>query len=185
MAYNEECGANHHDFLQWALSNEFQINGVTPCRFAGRGMGMIATRTIEADEIMLKILMSTMPTIDSIPEEFIHRFPPGTSVHAILAAFLTHRDASFLERWATWRKVWPSLQEFEESLPVLWPASSETTGPPFPTNQCKEQLLLPPSACGLWNSFSAVPDEDEHKDKYQSILVKQQKRLYGGEFSAV
>lgn len=56
MAYNEECGANHHDFLQWALSNEFQINGVTPCRFAGRGMGMIATRTIEVSYTPMNLI---------------------------------------------------------------------------------------------------------------------------------
>ncbi|KGO73283.1 Exosome-associated factor Rrp47/DNA strand repair C1D [Penicillium italicum] len=178
MAGNEEHDTDHHDFLQWALSNGFQINGVAPCRFPGRGMGMIATRTIEADEIMLNIPMSTMLTIDSIPEEFVDRFPPGTSIHAILAAFLTHGDTSFLQRWATWRKVWPSRREFQESLPILWAESSETTGPPFPPNQCKEQLLLPPSACDSWNSFSRVPDEGQHQDAYQSILVKQQKRLY-------
>lgn len=47
MAGEQESDAKHHHFLQWALSNGIQINGVAPCRFTGRGMGMIATRTIE------------------------------------------------------------------------------------------------------------------------------------------
>lgn len=47
MARVEGSDAKHYHFLQWALSNGIQINGVAPFRFPGRGMGIIATRTIE------------------------------------------------------------------------------------------------------------------------------------------
>jgi hypothetical protein len=51
MASVEGLDAKHHNFVQWALSNGIQINGVAPFRFPGRGMGIIATRTIEVSYI--------------------------------------------------------------------------------------------------------------------------------------
>jgi hypothetical protein len=47
MAGNKASDIEHHAFLKWALSHGIKINGLAPTRFPGRGMGMIATRTIE------------------------------------------------------------------------------------------------------------------------------------------
>ena len=48
MAHHENAAVDDHDrFFKWAVANGIQVNGVTPRRFPGRGMGMIATRTIE------------------------------------------------------------------------------------------------------------------------------------------
>jgi hypothetical protein len=51
MSQNEAKDADHLRFLEWALSNGIELNGLAPCRFPGRGMGMIATRTIEVSQI--------------------------------------------------------------------------------------------------------------------------------------
>ncbi|KAJ6065264.1 hypothetical protein N7444_000917 [Penicillium canescens] len=139
MAKDEESDVNHHNFLQWALFNGIQINGVAPVRFPGRGMGIIATRTIEANEIMIAVPVSTMLTIDCVPREFVDRFPHEASIHGILAAFLTHGDAGLLDYWAAWRKIWPSRQHFQESLPVLW---SESPGDTYQNVLGKQQKRL-------------------------------------------
>jgi hypothetical protein len=124
---------------------------------------------MKANEIMIAVPVSTMLTIDCVPREFVDRFPHEASVHGILAAFLTHGDASSLEHWATWRKTWPSRQHFQESLPVLWP---EYTG-----SDDKGYITLPPSASGKWNLFSNSPCDFTVQDTYQKVLVQQQKRL--------
>ncbi|KAJ6051501.1 uncharacterized protein N7446_006133 [Penicillium canescens] len=170
MAKDEESDVNHHNFLQWALFNGIQINGVAPVRFPGRGMGIIATRTIEANEIMIAVPVSTMLTIDCVPREFVDRFPHEASIHGILAAFLTHGDAGLLDYWAAWRKIWPSRQHFQESLPVLWSES--------PGGYDKRHITLPPSASGQWNKFPNLPCNLTNQDTYQNVLGKQQKRLH-------
>ncbi|CAI7564541.1 unnamed protein product [Penicillium bialowiezense] len=170
MAYNESTAADDHDrFFKWAVSNGIQANGVVPCRFPGRGMGMIATRTIEADEIMLTVPVSTMLNIDSIPEGFAARFPRQTSVHGILAAFLTHGDPEFLEKWALWRKIWPSRQDFVDSLPLMWPDVARLSS--------ELGIPLPPSFSGNWSSTNRSARGANDDDIYQNVLVHQTKRL--------
>jgi hypothetical protein len=58
MARVEGSDVKHHNFLQWALSNGIQINGVAPFSFPGRGMGIIATRTIEVSYTQRHFLAS-------------------------------------------------------------------------------------------------------------------------------
>jgi hypothetical protein len=43
-------GEKHAAFTDWALSHGVVANGVTPARFPGRGLGMIATRGIKVRE---------------------------------------------------------------------------------------------------------------------------------------
>lgn len=40
-------GEEHEAFTEWALVQGVIANGVTPARFPGRGLGMIATRKIK------------------------------------------------------------------------------------------------------------------------------------------
>jgi hypothetical protein len=40
-------GANHEAFTEWALSQGVVTDAVTPARFPGRGLGMMATRKIK------------------------------------------------------------------------------------------------------------------------------------------
>lgn len=129
----------------------------------------IELRDVKADEIMLRVPVSTMLNIDSIPREFVDRFPSGTSIHGILAAFLTLGDPELLDRWALWRKIWPSQQDFHDSLPLLWPG---TTGA---SSEC--QIPLPPSFSSKWNSSLVSPCGESDEDTYQNVLTHQAKRL--------
>lgn len=40
-------GEDHEAFTEWALAQGVIANSVTPARFPGRGLGMIATRKIK------------------------------------------------------------------------------------------------------------------------------------------
>jgi hypothetical protein len=39
-------GEEHEAFTEWAFSNGVDTNNVTPARFPGRGLGMMATQKI-------------------------------------------------------------------------------------------------------------------------------------------
>lgn len=46
-------GSEHHEFLQWAASEGIVVQGVAPAKFPGRGLGMVATRTIQVSQSSL------------------------------------------------------------------------------------------------------------------------------------
>ncbi|KAL4787959.1 hypothetical protein BJX76DRAFT_250002 [Aspergillus varians] len=186
-------GAEHVSFTQWALSHGIKIRGVAPARFPGRRLGMIATRTIGKNEIMLAIPISLMLTIDSIPKPFVSLFPQGTPIQGILAAFLTHGDQTLLSELDAWRRVWPAWEEFEQSMPIFWPAQFRVSNSP-PSLQngrtsarntesiSRDHIFLPPSISGLWNSSEKKPESPlntsyKYETRYQNILAQQEKRL--------
>ncbi|PWY88936.1 ribosomal N-lysine methyltransferase [Aspergillus heteromorphus CBS 117.55] len=185
---DDSPGEEHLAFMRWAESAGIKIKGVTPARFPGRRLGMKATRTIRENETMLSIPVSLMLTIDSIPESFTARFHPATSIHGIMAAFLTHGDPALLQALDPWRRVWPTYQEFEDCMPVLWPehlrvsnSSYETTSttPAEKGDQKNEnsKTLLPPSISGLWNTLPRESAGADYDTRYQNLLSKQEKRL--------
>lgn len=125
---------------------------------------------------MVTVPLSAMFTINSIPGSFISNFPDGTSVHAILAAFLTHGDSEDLQRYNLWRKAWPERRNFEESMPILWPEALRNSN----SDESKESALrafLPPSISGSWNSFRKQRSHFEYESSHQNLLAEQEKRL--------
>ncbi|PYH41609.1 ribosomal N-lysine methyltransferase [Aspergillus saccharolyticus JOP 1030-1] len=195
MAVDDTPGEEHAAFKQWAKSQGVEINGISPARFPGRRLGMKATRRIEENEVMLRVPVSAMLTIDSIPSSFVEQFPAGTSIHCILSAFLAHGDAAWLQKLDPWRKVWPEFCEFEETMPVLWPkhlrqsnaavqstpndddSSSSSSSSSSTPSSSPVSSLLPPSISGLWNTFKKEPVGVDYETRYQNLLSQQEQRL--------
>lgn len=44
-------GPQHERFTAWAREQKIRINGVRPAQVSGRGLGIIAQRRIEVDEM--------------------------------------------------------------------------------------------------------------------------------------
>ncbi|EAU30918.1 predicted protein [Aspergillus terreus NIH2624] len=165
-------GEDHERFTEWALSQGIEVNGVSPARFPGRGLGMIATRDIEEDEAIVTVPLKAMLTIERVPASFTSRFPAGTPVHAIVAAFLTNGNAEDLSPYELWRRTWPSRQDFEDSMPILWPSSLRVPG-----GQASGATVLPPSISGAWNTITKQKLEHEYETPHQNLLPQQEKRL--------
>ncbi|KKK16692.1 hypothetical protein P175DRAFT_0487624 [Aspergillus ochraceoroseus IBT 24754] len=177
---DESPGDEHVAFKQWAESQGVLIKGITPARFPGRRLGMVATRAIKENEIILSVPVAVMLTIDSIPSSFVRSFPAGTSIHGILAAFLTQGNSDLLSKWDTWRRVWPSWQEFEDSMPVFWPEQLRVSNSEFQKTRDgggSSPVLLPPSISGRWNSLKKRQLKVNYEMRYQDLLRQQEKRL--------
>ncbi|KAL4894164.1 SET domain-containing protein [Aspergillus ambiguus] len=165
-------GEDHERFTKWALSQGIEMNGVSPARFPGRGLGMIATRDIEADEAIVVVPLKAMLTIEHLPASFTDKFPPGTPVHAVLAAFFSNGDPEDLSEYDLWQKTWPTRQDFQDSMPVLWPQWLRGSDPQSP-----RATFLPPSISGAWNTITKRESVLEYESSHQNLLPQQQKRL--------
>ncbi|KAL2853907.1 hypothetical protein BJY01DRAFT_232081 [Aspergillus pseudoustus] len=155
-------GEEHEAFVQWAISEGVVVDGVGPARFQGRGLGMIAMRDIQEDEVIVRVPQRVMLTVEAVPSSFASKFPEKTPVHAILAAFLCNGEPDGLEPYQVWRKTWPSRQDFEDCMPILWPENT---------------YLLPPSISGHWKRVQKRSLEFEYESSHQNILAQQKARL--------
>ncbi|KAB8236807.1 uncharacterized protein BDW43DRAFT_225415 [Aspergillus alliaceus] len=156
-------GEEHESFTEWAISQGIIANGVGPARFGGRGLGMIAKRNIEEDEAIVTVPLKAMLTSERIPSSFTSKFPVGVPTHALFAAFLTNGNEEDLKEFEMWRKTWPSRQDFEVSMPILWSESLRN--------------YLPPSISGLWSSIQSRQGKLQYETSHQNLLSQQEQRL--------
>lgn len=116
-----------------------------------------------------------MLTIDCVPRTFIEILPEGTSIHGILAAFLTNGDPHILTKWDSWRRTWPNFQSFRDCMPILWLESLQTSTCMADKKLGSKYGFLPP-AFGFRNIVSENPMANDREEIYQNILANQEKR---------
>lgn len=129
---------------------------------------------------MVSVPVSAMLSVDSIPPPFTNLFVDGLPpMQGLLAAFLTHGNPKLLEKYNLWKATWPTRQDFEDSMPILWPeklrVSNSTSSHHSPDSS--SIITLPPAASGLWNTFHKRPLVQEYATKHQNQLAQQEKRL--------
>ncbi|KAK8074943.1 Ribosomal lysine N-methyltransferase s.t1.c11 [Apiospora hydei] len=107
----------HEQLLQWAEAKGVKLDGIAPQRLPGRGMGIVATRSIQPDEILLEVPARCLRSIETVPKALSRRLPRDISVHGLLAADLA-LDAS--DTYAAWNAVCPTPADFA-SMPIHWP----------------------------------------------------------------
>ncbi|KAJ5116414.1 hypothetical protein N7456_000762 [Penicillium angulare] len=176
-------GDEHVAFTEWSLAQGVIANGVTPARFPGRGLGMIATRKIKKGEAVVQVPTSIIFTVDDVPFDFRSQFSEGTAVQTIMAAFLTHGSNEELEKYQLWFKAWPSRKDFEDSLPLLWPRElggliwPDTTTSEGAMDSAFKTNLLPPCISGSWNSIERLPRIKKYETEHQDLEPAQGQRL--------
>ncbi|CRG82956.1 SET domain-containing protein 4 [Talaromyces islandicus] len=180
MASFSSPGEEHTSFMQWSLAQGVEINGVEPARFPGRGLGMVASRDIQANEVMVSVPVSVMLSVDTIPRSFIDLFVDHEiPLQGLLAAFLTHGKPEALKKYSLWKATWPTRQDFEDTMPILWPEKLRVSNSSSssPVDLTTSSITLPPAASGLWNTFRKRPLVQGYKTKHQNQLAQQEKRL--------
>jgi hypothetical protein len=128
-------------------------------------------------EVILTVPLKAMLTTRRIPMSFKRKFPKDISVHALLAAFLTIGDKEDLQKYELWRRTWPTRQDFEDSMPLLWPQSLRGSNPYY-DDGASEMNLLPPSISGAWNTLRKRKNEHDYETSHQNLLAQQEQRLH-------
>ncbi|KAL7947781.1 SET domain-containing protein [Trichoderma barbatum] len=112
--------------LEWSTSIGVELKGIHPKVLHGRGIGIVATRHLEANEVILRVPISALRTFSNTPKD-ITKALSGASVHTILAASLCLDTSPDLDKW---RPVFPSRRDIASSLPICWPAKLRSLLPP-------------------------------------------------------
>ncbi|KAF2089992.1 SET domain-containing protein [Saccharata proteae CBS 121410] len=113
-------GEEHHIFLTWATQEAgITINGVSPVRVPGSGLGVRASRAIKKGELLASVPAAALLTIQtsSVKQQSL---PHDCTVHGLLAAYLTLQDGREDAPHRTWQAVWPKREEFDEIMPMRW-----------------------------------------------------------------
>ncbi|GAW21347.1 hypothetical protein ANO14919_108660 [Xylariales sp. No.14919] len=117
---------NLQELLEWAKSHGVKLNGITPERIPGCGIGVLATRDIQADEIVLDVPTNCLRTLSTVPKARLRRLSEtGISVHGILAADLTLDKST---KYAPWDAIVPCAADLA-SMPLTWPAELQSLLP--------------------------------------------------------
>ncbi|KAM0665048.1 hypothetical protein ACQRIU_006201 [Beauveria bassiana] len=119
--------ADIENLLVWAKSQGIEINGCSPKQLHGRGVGIVATRALEANHVILRVPTATLRSLANTPRAITARLP-GASVHALLAVSLCLDLAS--PSLAAWRAVFPSRADIRAALPLCWPSELRALLPP-------------------------------------------------------
>ncbi len=119
----------------------------------------------------MRVPRQVMLAVDTIPSSFARKFAEGTPVHALLAAFLCHGEPEDLEPYELWRKTWPTRNDFEDCMPILWPESLRACSSPGPAT------ILPPSISGCWKCVPKEKLKFEYESSHQKLLPQQEQRL--------
>ncbi|KAI0192811.1 SET domain-containing protein [Astrocystis sublimbata] len=106
------------ELLDWATSHGVKPNGIEPKRIPGRGVGVLATRDIQADEIILDVPTNCLRSLSTVPKARLRKLDEGSaiSVHGILAAELA---LSTNTKYAPWDAVVPKEHDFD-GMPLTW-----------------------------------------------------------------
>lgn len=123
-------------------------------------------------------------TADKIPSEFRDQFPENTRIQAIIAAYLTCSSEEELAPYSLWFKTWPTRQDFEESMPFLWPRSlggldwpdSHDAAEPV-NDSATQKSFAPPCISGSWNSIQKGVALKEYEREHQDLVEQQGQRL--------
>ncbi|KAM3506568.1 hypothetical protein MY11210_007509 [Beauveria gryllotalpidicola] len=118
--------ADIENLLAWAKTQGIEINGCSPKQLHGRGVGIVATRPLQANQVILRVPTTTLRSLANTPRAITARLP-GASVHALLAVSLCLDLAS--PSLAAWRAVFPSRADIRAALPLCWPSELRTLLP--------------------------------------------------------
>ncbi|KAI1419057.1 SET domain-containing protein [Xylaria sp. FL1777] len=114
------------ELLDWATSHGVKLNGIAPKRIPGCGIGVLATRNIQADEIVLEVPTNCLRTLSTVPKARLRKLSETSiSVHGILAADLTLDKSA---KYAPWDAVVPRAADLA-GMPLTWPAELQALLP--------------------------------------------------------
>lgn len=152
--YHPANDEKHQLFLAWSRAQGITFNKITPARFPNAGLGIASTEPIEGPrrakkgENKNRMGFSEGETITFTPKaalltrENLKLFSPTLgnfdallkelSTHAVFAAAIAKELKNEGNAWRPWMKVWPSPEEYQDGMPLLW--------------KKEQQELLPPSA---------------------------------------
>ncbi|AEO65160.1 b3621fe5-76f2-4528-af2b-83d8d1ad461d [Thermothielavioides terrestris] len=109
----------YDELLRWAQDRGVEIHGIAPREIPGKGVGMVATKPLKANERLLHVPTSALRSLETIRPKVKKALPADTRVHALLAADLA-LDKPTTKKYAPWNAIVPSAADLATALPLAW-----------------------------------------------------------------
>ncbi|KAK3696763.1 hypothetical protein LTR37_017787 [Vermiconidia calcicola] len=118
----------HTTFTNWAVNHGVEINGVKPASIPDRGVGLLTTKPVKEGDRILFIPEKAMfkPDTALLRRETLDRASPQAQLAVSAMLKFGAKDSSL----KLWQDVWPTGADFEDSMPMCWPASTQEFLPP-------------------------------------------------------
>ncbi|KAM0209807.1 hypothetical protein ACHAQI_006271 [Fusarium lateritium] len=152
-------------FLPWAEGKGVKLKGIEPRILPGRGIGIVATRDIRANETILSVPTKALRTIDTVPKHITEPLH-GVSVHGVLAAEIA-LDVS--DDFAIWRTVLPTRDDLEGGMPMMWPSELQALLPKRAKDLLDNQTTIFRRECEI--VLKAFPKLTRDEYLYAWVLV--------------
>ena len=125
----------HSFFSKWAQDRGVKINGVKAAQIPGRGIGLVTTERVKQGQRLIFIPEKAMfkPDKKLRDEEGLKSISPQ-------AQLATTAVLNFQGQMKFWEDVLPTFDDFNRSMPMLWPNSLVQHLPP-PVHQPLERQL--------------------------------------------
>lgn len=113
-------GPEHERFISWAQDQlGVTIDGVTPAKLPGRGLGVLATKPLKQGDLLVSVPAKALLTTETKHFKDVS-LPQEATVHGRLAAYLTLMGGKAEAPYPTWQAVWPTKEEFDAIMPMNW-----------------------------------------------------------------
>ena len=80
---------------------------------------MLELRFSQVGEKLVEVPLQMLLTTNCIPKSFKDSIK-FSSVHGLLATFLSQGSPDGLTFYDSWKSTWPTLPQFRDSMPLLW-----------------------------------------------------------------
>ena len=156
-------------FTQWAKDRGVEINGVKPERHPGRGVGLVTSKHLKQGDRLLFIPEKAMfkPDPSLLKREALDRASPQAQL--AISAMLTFGGE--MASIKLWESVWPTRNDFEESMPMCWPAALQQQLPPSVHQPLERQLSDYQKDWNAARELCNRRDLDEDDFKYYWMIV--------------
>ncbi|KAI1772748.1 SET domain-containing protein [Hypoxylon cercidicola] len=155
----------HEELLTWAIEKGVKFDGIGPKRIPGRGIGLIATRALKPDKVILDVPTACLRSIDTVRTSIIRHLPKAITIHGLLAADLA-LDSS--RKYAAWNAVCPTPEDFN-TIPLVWPKDLQAYLPRAARTLLSKQKV---KFKRDWAMVSAAfPQLDEARYRYAWLLT--------------
>ncbi|KAK4162486.1 hypothetical protein QBC43DRAFT_321489 [Cladorrhinum sp. PSN259] len=160
----------YDELLRWATDQGIEIHSIAPQRIPGRGIGIVATKPIKANERLLLVPAASLRGIESVKPKIKKALPSKMKVHGVLAAELAlDRDPS--PKYAAWNAVVPSQEDITSYVPLAW-RDLDSLRPYLPTSALKLLTKQEKKFQIDWELASAAfPSLTREKYLYYWLLV--------------
>ena len=115
---------------------------------------------------MVFVPRSALLTLEDVPSVLQDKIG-NVRVHGLLAAFLAFGPSEERALYSTWMKTWPTMENLQEEMPILWPSSTHI----------KQRSLVSSrrdSFCALPYAVSGISFFDDESERHQGTRLPMQ-----------